>query len=84
MKKITETFKKTSNPVRKIANFLFGKDHSITHRIIVGIAVMGVGVLISHIGEDEYIKYLAEGVGFAIHGVGLSPIAEFLLTPGEV
>ena len=66
---------------RGICNHFLGEQHSLSHRMIVGFAIMTVGVNISHICADcSYliVKLAGDIAGYAIHGIGLIPCADYL------
>lgn len=70
------------NVTHFICDNLLGKDHSHGHRMGFGIILMGVGVYVSKLfGEIEFavVHYATDVVGYAIHGLGLTPFVELLL-----
>lgn len=72
MNKILETI----NISKHIANHVAGKHHTNTHRRISGITVMIVGVGIvnaSHFCDVFIIHFVADVIGYAVHGLGLIP-----------
>ncbi len=69
------------NLPRVITTHLIGKKHTNTHRKMVGVGVMIIGVLLvkvlGHI--DIYVIHIAADiVGYAIHGIGLIPFVHSL------
>lgn len=69
-----------ANIPKKVCNHVLGKDHSHTHRKIVGFVCIAIGILIGktffvHVGQPA-IEYCAELIGFSLHGVGLTPFIE--------
>lgn len=70
------------NVPKRIVEFLLGEDHSVAHRMTAGFAVMAVGVLVAKAGADVhvyFVHYLADGFGYAVHGLGAAPFIEWLL-----
>lgn len=62
-----------------LTEHLFGKDHTPRHRVSVGLVVMASGVMISKISFGyEIVHFLADGIGYLIHGIGCLPIIESL------
>lgn len=63
-----------------ICDELVGRKHSRAHRILVGIAVMLVGVAVAkvfqHTCSHEVVLTFGEALAGAIHGIGLTPIIE--------
>lgn len=69
------------NIVRPICSVVLGKKHSTAHRLIAGFIVAALGVIIakhSSVFGNEYIEHIGDGVGYALHGMGLVPFIEFL------
>lgn len=67
------------NVSKEICDHLFGEDHSAHHRMVAGVVVMVVGVLVANIRVDVVIiKFVLDGVGYLIHGVGCIPIIDGL------
>lgn len=69
------------NIIRPICALLLGKHHAHTHRMAVGLAVMSVGVMIAkceHYFEAVVVKFILDGMGYGIHGIGLTPFIELL------
>lgn len=65
-----------------LAEHLVGEDHSTRHRMFIGVLVMVFGVTLAKGGADIHllgIHYLADGIGYAIHGAGLMPFLDFLV-----
>lgn len=70
------------NVPRLMAVHVMGKNHNEGHHMVAGVVVMVVGVMIAKSAEHlqyEVLKYLADMVGYAIHGIGLTPYVEALL-----
>lgn len=68
-------------PIKWASSGLFGENHSLTHRCIVGIGIMIVGVNIAHAAEMvtiAFIKLSLDGVGYLIHGIGAVPFVDLL------
>ena len=84
MKKLIKTFLKIPRfALKMISDHIFGKEHTLAHRCIVGIIFMIFGVIcakmsvlyidpIRHIGLDV--------IGYGLHGIGLSPLIEALVS----
>lgn len=69
------------NVIRPICSVVLGKNHSTTHRLAAGFIVAAIGVVIAkHAGAfgNEYIEHIGDGVGYALHGLGLVPFIEYL------
>jgi len=68
------------NPARAICNHLVGENHSVVHRLGAGALIMGSGVLVAKAGGDGLIlHFIADLVGYAIHGIGLIPFVDKLI-----
>jgi hypothetical protein len=83
MKNVTITIVRSANVARPICDHLLNHDHTHTHRMAVGVMVMTVGVCIAKAaGHNEIalIAYIGDGIGYAIHGLGLTPFIEILVT----
>jgi len=68
-------------PIKWASTSLFGENHSLTHRCIVGVGIMIVGVNIAHTAEFitiAFIKLSLDGVGYLIHGIGAVPFVDLL------
>ncbi len=66
-------------PVRFITTGIFGENHTLTHRIIVGSGVMVVGVNIAHVSSMVHIEVIQlslDGVGYLVHGIGAVPFVD--------
>lgn len=71
------------NVPRMIASHLIGKRHSTAHHMAVGLAVMMAGVGIAHLGsavESFFIRVWLDIVGWGIHGLGLTPYLESVIS----
>lgn len=67
---------------KHICNHLIGHDHSKGHRMVAGVVVMGIGVAIAKSGGEIHlfmIHYVADMVGYLVHGIGCLPFVEHLL-----
>ncbi len=81
MERVQKIVSKLNAP-RVVCQHLFGKDHTTTHRMIVGAVVMVTGVCIAKLGghaEMQVLAYLSDVVGYGIHGIGLTPFLEALI-----
>jgi hypothetical protein len=65
-----------------ICRATLGHQHKQSHRMVAGLCVMAVGVVVmksaGHI-HYELVSWTVEGLGGAIHGMGLTPYIEILL-----
>jgi len=85
MKKFLTAIANALNLPKHVSNHLFGKDHSKRHRVIVGLTIAALGVALSHVhAESTIVGFMAEFVGFSLHGVGLTPIIESVAGTLEV
>lgn len=66
------------NVIRPICSVVLGKNHSILHRMVAGFLMAAVGVFVAKHGASWVNEYLADGVGYGLHGVGLVPFIEYL------
>lgn len=69
-----------------ICKALFGKNHHYGHRMAVGFAVMVVGVGIAKAAGHATalpIAVIGDLIGYAVHGLGLTPFLEKLLETFE-
>lgn len=65
------------NVSRLICNHLLSESHTDRHRIFVGILFMSGGVMVTQIPVALHsIHLLLDGLGYGIHGIGLTPIIE--------
>lgn len=67
------------NVSKVICNHLIDEKHTDRHRCFAGVFIMVIGVSISKI-HVAYIAvhFLLDGVGYAIHGIGLIPFVDAL------
>ena len=66
----------------KICKHLVGKEHTIGHRLCVGVLIMCVGVMVSKIVfifDSTYVHYVGDIIGYGIHGIGLTPFVEMIV-----
>ena len=59
-----------------------GRDHTPHHRMIAGILIMSVGVVIAKSANSfdaHWVHYVLDGVGYGVHGLGLTPFIESLM-----
>lgn len=67
------------NVSKVVCDHLIDEKHTNGHRMIVGIFIMSVGVSVSKIHVAYTIMhFLLDGVGYAIHGIGLIPFVDTL------
>ena len=82
MKKKTNSPTNNSISVNSLCNHLVGENHTFLHKAAVGTVVMTVGVAIvksAFFFESQFIHFTAETLGFMIHAIGVSPIAETVI-----
>lgn len=78
MSKIIAVIRKVNVSHVICENLLDGK-HTDRHRMTVGVIIMGFGVGISKIHvELQIIHFFLDGIGYGIHGIGLTPFIERL------
>lgn len=73
------------NVPHHVCTHMFGKDHSHAHRMSVGALVMVCGVTfvkLVHVANFP-VMILVDIVGYAVHGVGLTPFIEAALEVAE-
>lgn len=66
-------------PITTCCKHLFGEEHTINHRIGIGIVVMIVGVCIAKTGHfisNSVGQYAVDLIGYGVHGTGLAPILD--------
>ena len=81
MNKKIHTILVYANVARPICAIMLGHGHSHIHRMTAGVFIMGVGVTIAKLAhgiEFTVIQMLVDGVGYGIHGLGLTPFIEVL------
>jgi hypothetical protein len=68
------------NPISLCCNHLVGKNHTHSHRMVVGTGIILLGVLISKsgIGLSGPIHLALDGIGYLVHGVGAIPYLEII------
>lgn len=59
-----------------ICNHVMGKNHSINHRVVVGIIFIYSGVLIAGFFQSGILHIIFDGVGYCVHGIGSIPLVE--------
>lgn len=70
------------NIARPICNMMFGENHHPLHRFGVGVVVAGAGVVMAKTfghGYGTAIGFLADGVGFGLHALGITPFLEWII-----
>lgn len=75
------------NVIHPLCNHVVGKHHTFTHRALAGVVVMTAGVVVAKtIGhnENEIVSLIGDGVGYGLHGFGLTPFIEAALAAEEV
>lgn len=68
------------NFVRPVASLLFGKQHHAGQRMAVGVGLAALGVCMVHYlhVDNEYATLAIDGIGYGLHGIGLTPLIESL------
>lgn len=57
-----------------ISTHLCGPQHSKIHKRLVGGAILFIGVAVSKLASDVLILHIVfDGIGYALHGIGLIP-----------
>lgn len=67
------------NIPKHITSHIMGKDHTVTHRRMTGGVIMLVGIALvklSGLLDSFFIHYVADVVGYSMHGLGLVPFIE--------
>lgn len=66
------------NLAKTICNHLLGKQHTIVHRMLVGVAIMCVGVAFVELTASIHVvHYVTNIAGYGIHAVGATPFIEW-------
>lgn len=72
---------KHCNLIKPVCNSMFGKEHSLAHRMATGATVAIVGVIISkslgHM-ENAIVEGIGDAVGYGLHGLGITPFIEWI------
>ena len=72
---------KYTNIARPLCDHLMGSQHTHIHHMSIGVILMSTGVIIAKMaGHSEFLflSYIGDGIGYAIHGLGLTPFLEHL------
>lgn len=70
-----------ANIPKIICVHLIGEEHSVHHRMGVGVITMAIGVVIAKTTSGIYvIQFIGELLGYLIHGIGSIPFVEWLGT----
>lgn len=72
---------------KAVRNHLLGKDHSPKHRFIFGTAIMlfGISIVKGSLFLDSFVlHFLADVVGYLLHGVGALPIFKAIEQGGRL
>jgi hypothetical protein len=63
----------------QICAHALGRSHSHAHRITVGVIIMAIGVWIAkQFHYDPMLHYICDLSGYGLHGIGLTPIIEWM------
>jgi type II secretory pathway predicted ATPase ExeA len=76
------------NAPRALCELAFGPNHSVYHRLAAGSVIMATGVCIAKApGAIDIhlvtLHYVADAVGYAIHGIGLTPFLDHIIKSFE-
>lgn len=73
------------NVAKKISNNLVGENHTHVHRMMVGSAIMILGVLVafSATGTHVVIHIFLDMLGYGIHGIGAVPFVDYFITASK-
>ena len=66
-------------PITTTCNHLFGEEHTVTHKMSIGVIVMVMGVCVAKLGHffiNPIGQYAVDIVGYGIHGTGLAPFLD--------
>ncbi len=69
------------NVIRPLCSMMFGKNHSVLSRMAAGVVIATTGVIIAKYfghSHEPIIAYVGDGVGYGLHGLGLTPFIEYL------
>jgi hypothetical protein len=74
------------NIVRPVCSLMFGKHHCTATRLIAGVVIAATGVVVAKYfghSHDPIISYVGDGIGYGLHGLGLTPFIEYLAAGAE-
>jgi hypothetical protein len=69
------------NLIKPVCNSMFGREHSLGHRVFTGAVVAVIGVVISKaLGHHQMhvVAYAGDAIGYGLHGLGVAPFIEWL------
>lgn len=75
-----------ANVPKHICSALLGRQHSYRSRMLMGVMVGLSGVVVAkYFGHStsQYVGYVGDAVGYGLHGMGLTPIIEYLVNVVE-
>ncbi len=75
-----------ANVPKHICSAVLGRNHGYGSRIIVGIVVGVSGVAVAKFfghSPNVYVEYAGDAIGYGLHGMGLTPILEYLVNVAE-
>lgn len=75
-----------TNVPKHICSALFGRQHSYISRMLMGVMVGLIGVAIAkYFGHsaNQYVEYAGDAFGYGLHGMGLTPVIEYLVNVVE-
>lgn len=68
------------NLPRQTCSLFIGKHHTVKHRMLAGLIIMVVGVAVAKglpiLLHSGWLHFLADLLGYGIHGLGLTPFIE--------
>lgn len=67
------------NILKIICNHAIGKQHTIAHRMIVGFAIIVIGVIaVEYTAEYHFVKYITKIAGDGLDAIGITPYVEYV------
>lgn len=76
-----------ANLMHLVCDHVMGERHTHRHRMIAGGVVMAIGVVIAKAGGEIHmaaVHFIADGIGYLIHGIGAVPYVESLVALAAV
>ncbi len=74
------------NLPKHICNHVLGENHTKAHRMGAGMIVMVIGVTVAKSCANIHflnLHFIADLIGYGIHGLGLTPFIEHLAEQGK-
>lgn len=69
------------NVIRPICSLMFGRNHSVLIRMGAGVVIAATGVVVAKYfghSHDPIVSYFGDGIGYGLHGLGLTPFIEYM------